>query len=194
MKSGNKKIEYKSKFSLKEFSDMHADLNCKGHFNITLTSNQRFTIDSLGPVLLPWIPMVTCHTCHTSYELPKFRVFIEHLIAHHLVTTKALLAKKQIKFLRLFFDKTQEEFALNIGVATKSDMSKFESEESGRTLDADRQIRLKLYCAKLLKIEEAKLLYDMHEVDDTKIADIPISIFPPEEQASKVMDSFHKVA
>lgn len=178
MKSGNKVTKVKKvSFKLADFDGMHRDRNCHGKFQLTFTTNRRFTIDSLGAVAVPIIPLVTCHECQTSFEPPMFREFIETEIAKHLVTSRGMLSKKQIKFLRLFFDRTQEDFAKSIGVANKHDMSKIESEKSERSLHADGQVRLKLYCARLLQIRDAEQLYAIADVEDRKV-DIPPSIFP----------------
>jgi hypothetical protein len=195
MKSGNTSvIEFRANVNLKDFEKMHGDRNCAGQWQITITIGPtvRFAIDALGPVHVPWIPLATCHTCKTSYELPKFRHFIEHTIARHLVTDKGLLTKRQIRFLRLFFNQTQEEFAPRIGVANKHEMSKIESEESERTLDPDRQVRLRLYCAKLLKIGEPGAIYGVNEIDDSHVVKIPVELFPSEKEAEKVINELEK--
>ena len=178
MKSGNQKLKVKNfSFKLSDFDGMHRDRSCKGKFQLTFTTKKRFTIDALGPIAIPIIPLVTCHECRTSYEPPMFREFIETEIAKFLVTSKGMLSKKQIKFLRLFLDRTQEDFAKAIGVANKHDMSKIESENSERSLHADGQVRLKLYCARLLQIKDTEQLYAMADVEDSKV-EIPSSIFP----------------
>jgi len=182
MKSGSKVVKLKKQtVNLADFDGMHRDRNCRGKFQLTFTTKKRFTIDTLGAVAIPVIPLVTCHECHTSYEPPMFREFIETEIAKHLVTSRGMLSKKQIKFLRLFFDRTQEDFAKSIGVANKHDMSKIESEKSERSLHADGQVRLKLYCARLLQIKDAEQLYAIADVEDAKV-DIPPTIFPLKEE------------
>ena len=106
MKSGNTvEMQFNGQVNLKSFEGMHRDPKCKGEWQLTITTGPsvRFTIDVLGPVQLERVPLATCHTCHTSYELPNFRRPIEKTIAEHLVKSQESLSKRQIKFLRLFF-------------------------------------------------------------------------------------------
>jgi DNA-binding XRE family transcriptional regulator len=182
MKTSGKTQEYRFNFKInvREFDGMHRDEACKGEWKITITSGpaRRFTLDALGPVPVPLIPLVTCHECHTSYEVPKFREFVEEIIARHLVTSKEALTKKQIRFLRLFFNQTQEELASHIGVADRHEMAKMESEKSERTLGADRQVRLKLHCAKLLKLVELNQIFELNDIDDSRSVEISEKLFP----------------
>lgn len=190
MKSGNTiAANFEAHVDFRQFEGMHRDRRCEGQWQLTLTFGPatRFTIDVLGPVQVHWIPLITCHTCKTSYELPKFREFIERLIAEHLVRSRESLSKRQIRFLRLFFDQTQEEFASRIGVADKHEMSKIESEQTERTLGADRQVRLRLYCAKLLQIKDLDAIYAVNEIDDSRVVKITPDLFPSKDEASETI-------
>ena len=164
---------------------MHRDRACEGKWDVTFTLRSKFTLDAIGPIDVPVIPLVTCHECQTSLEVPGFRSFVENIVARHLVESKQSLDKKQIKFLRLFFDLTQDEFAKNIGLADKHEMSKVESASSSRTLDIDKQVRLKLFSAKQLKIKDTEKLYGINDIDDSKATKITASLFPATEAELK---------
>lgn len=193
MKSGNTvEMQFNGQVNLKSFEGMHRDPKCKGEWQLTITTGPsvRFTIDVLGPVQLAWVPLATCHTCHTSYELPNFRRTIEKTIAEHLVKSQESLSKRQIKFLRLFFEQTQEEFAAKIGVADKHEMSKIESEQCDRSLGPDRQVRLRLYCSKLLNIQDVASVYSVNEIDDSRVVKITPDIFPSESEVESTLAKF----
>jgi DNA-binding XRE family transcriptional regulator len=182
MKTSGKTQEYRFKFhiNMRDFDGMHRDEDCKGTWMVTVTSGpaRRFTLDALGPVPVPLIPLVTCHHCKTSYEIPKFRDFVEEIIARHLITSKEALTKKQIRFLRMYFNLTQEQLAHHIGVADRHEMAKMESEKSERNLGADRQVRLKLHGAKLLKIANLSQIFELNNIDDSRSVEINEKLFP----------------
>lgn len=182
MNSGKTNIvKLNIKINFNDFVEAHKDPQCRGQWQCTIITGKTFTLDALGPIPVPLIPLITCHTCGTSFELPKFRSAIEELIAKNLVESNKILSKKQIRFLRLYFDLTQETLANQIGVADRHEMAKIESEKSERTLDTDRQVRLKLFCARLLKIKDAEVLYRINQIDDSEIAKIDKNIFPKTE-------------
>lgn len=181
MKFGNQ-VSFNFRVNSLNYEGMHRDRDCDGKWAVTFTLGSKFTLDSIGPIDVPVIPLVTCHKCQTSYEVSGFRRFIESIVAKHLVESKQSLDKKQIKFLRLYLDLTQEEFAKNIGLADKHEMSKVESPSSSRTLDIDKQVRLKLFGAKMLKIRDAKKLYALNEIDDSVATKITASLFPATEK------------
>lgn len=188
MKSGNTEITFETKIKLKEFVNAHADRNCAGGFQIGFTTNAFYSSSALGPIKLPCIPQVMCHTCGTAYTIPGFEDWIDRIIVDHLVVSKDSLSKKQIKFLRQFFGFTQDELAGKIGLSGgKAELSKMESETSTRHMSSDTQVRLKLHFAKLLKIKDVDSVYIINEIDDTKIAKVESAWFPEENALRKAI-------
>lgn len=146
-------------FLSKDYEDAHLEEGCTGAFEYREIKDGILTLDAIGPVRLPFVPMAVCEKCHAAYEVNGFRAFVEGAIANSLVTSSAKLNKKQIRFLRLFLDMTQGEFAELIGVANRFEISKMESESSERELDADKQKILKIQCMRRLEIKDSEKIY-----------------------------------
>lgn len=177
MKSGNFDFTFKIDIGPEYYRDHHADVACKGKFKLKVVENGFIAIDALGPIQVPAIPMATCSKCGASYIMPKFKQFIEWSIANYLITSKSSLSKKQVRFLRLFLDETQEEFAHHIGVSDRHEMCKIESDSIERGLDSDKQVRLRLHCAKHFGAMDREVILNFNEIDDSKQAQITPAIF-----------------
>ncbi len=186
MKSGKDKNEFAAKVSPKEFERGHAEKNCKGHFKVGFTVNGFYTSSALGPIKLPCIPQVMCHTCHAAYTVPEFEEWVERVLTVHFVLAQESLTKKQIKFLRQHFGFTQEEMSEKVGLAGgKAEFSKMESETAQRMMSSDTQVRMKLLFAKLLKIKDSEQLYKINEMNDSKTVVVDPSWFPNKEELQK---------
>src|SRR5271167_4599966 len=82
--SGNKmKIEVKllGHIDLKEYSDAHKDLDCKGKFKLEVVNNPLLPVGALGPIRVPAVLMAVCKDCETAFLVPGFRESLELMIA-----------------------------------------------------------------------------------------------------------------
>src|ERR1017187_1648812 len=147
-------MNFSSKVDTRSYERAHANRNCKGSFQLGFTIEAFYSSSALGPIKLPCIPQIMCHQCGAAYTVPGFEEWVEEIIVRNLVLSKEGLNKKQVKFLRQYFEYTQETLAEKIGLAGgKSELSKMETESSPRNMSADTQVRMKLHFAKLLKIK-----------------------------------------
>jgi hypothetical protein len=164
--------------NLTSYVDMHFEPECKGLFGLVLKEESVVTLDSIGPVTLPVVPFVCCTTCNASYLAVGFLESIEEIIAKHLVFgSSGFLKKEQIRFLRLYFGKTQEEFAQGCGVSGKNEMSRMESRKYPTdNLSIDRQVRLRLYCASLFGNQQVGV--EVNNIDKENPADFSQADFP----------------
>jgi DNA-binding XRE family transcriptional regulator len=164
--------------NLSSYQEMHLSPECGGAFDVLPKFNDTLTVDAIGPVNVPVIPYVHCAACGATYIASGFREKIEKIIANHLVFgTIGLLKKEQIRFLRLYFGKTQEEFANGCGVSDRHEMSKIESTRfSEIRLSPDKQVRLRFYCAELFGNESVAV--KMNHIDESALADFSQIEFP----------------
>lgn len=182
MKSGNLK---KIKINLKKFEDAHLDSDCNGHFEFGCAINGFYDGTALGPIVVPCLPMVECNKCGAVQYIPEFNEFLDQIIAAKLVSSKGLLNKRQIKFLRQHFGLTQEEFGKLLST-DKYEISKMESLKSTRVMQPEKQIVMKIKFAKLLKIKRAEVLYDIADPTDEEIKIQP-DWFPCEEDVREFL-------
>ena len=129
--------------------------------------------------------MIECNKCGAVQYIPEFTDFLDHIIANNLVTSKGLLNKKQIKFLRQHFDLTQEELGKFLNT-DKYEISKMESLKSTRVMQPEKQVIMKLKFAKLLKIQQAETLYNLAESTDEEIKVKP-DWFPKKSDVEKFL-------
>lgn len=191
MKSGSKlKIEVKSlgKFSIHDYANAHKDWDCMGSFRLRLVHQPVLSIGALGPVKTPAALMVVCKNCEAAYILPEFQETIELAIATQLVLSREMLSKSQIRFLRQYFDLTQEELARKIGLADRHTFSKLESERTSRVMTPETQIIMKLLFAKLLGIKDADKLYSLiEEINDYAVTEINPAELPSEKEVKQLL-------
>ena len=115
---------------------------------------------ALGIIMLPVMPVVACATCQSAYMVPGFEHFVELKIAYKLVVSPNILSPKEIRFLRLCFDITQQDVA-NFIQCERSYYAKCESQKSDtHRLSMDKQKILKFFYAEKLAIREFKKIYD----------------------------------
>lgn len=144
-----------------QYADAHSMSDCNGTFGLTFRKNGVLDSTGLGPIRISAIPMVSCPVCRASYVAPGFEDWIETMIAESLILSPGLLTKPQLRFLRQSFDYTQAELANLIGVADKHEIAKMESPNSVRTMDPDKQLRLKLIYAGRLDLKEVEKLISL---------------------------------
>ena len=192
MKSGKEKERVvKVNFTLRDYENAHSTKNCKGAFTVAITSNFPFPVDNIGPVMLPFVPTIHCMDCGAAFVVPGFRNFIEGQIARQLVCVSAMLNKRQVRFLRLFFDRTQDQVAQAIGLhGGRHYYNKLESLKSEQALDVDKQIRLKTYYARLLGIEDSSIVYAINELSiDSPTAEVDTSSIVRKADAERFLKS-----
>ena len=182
MKSGNLKT---IKINLKKFEDAHLDSDCKGQFEFGCAINGFYDGTALGPIIVPCLPMVECNKCGAVQYIPEFNYFLEQIIADKLVSSRGILSKRQIKFLRQHFDLTQEELG-NLLNTDKHEISKMESLRSTRVMQPEKQIVMKIKFAKLLKIKRAEVLYDIADPTDEEVKIKP-DWFPQEKDVREFL-------
>jgi len=182
MRSGKKNhvLEKKVHIHLKDYANAHKDVGCKGKWKIAFQFNTPFSVDALGFVQVPILPFVACESCKSAYIAPGFEEFLEKRIATQLVLNTGLLNKDQIRFLRLAFDLTQDDLAKTLGFADRHYYAKMEAKKSQQSMSPDKQVRLKLYYAKLLGIQDIDQIYEMVQPDENKNAELS-----PKELVSK---------
>ncbi|MCB9228484.1 MAG: helix-turn-helix transcriptional regulator [Deltaproteobacteria bacterium] len=182
MKSGKKKklIQFKgsTKFNLNDYE--HSESGCKGRFGIEIQQNSVFNFDILGPVRLPLLPLVSCETCKATYELEDYMETTELFVSFLLLQNQKLLTKKQLKFLRVLFDKSQGDIAQLLRV-DRSHYSKMESEKTSVFMQPDQQVRVKIY-----------YLHELEEkigIPKDVFADVVVKINAIDESGMPVVDS-----
>lgn len=145
--------------NLDDYAALHSDSQCTGTFQPLVVPNTHLSMDGLGPVGVPLVPTIHCKICETTFITPGFQDFMEENLARFLITTPALINKRQAKFLRLFFGKTQEYVAKRICNSDRHYYNKLESLNSDHPLDADKQVRIKMLYAELMKIKDSGIFY-----------------------------------
>ena len=179
MRSG-KKIKKKIEVHLKDYQDAHIDHECKGKFKLGFAVGGYYEGTALGPIRVPCLLMVECSKCGAIYHISSFTDIIERIIATNLVISKELLSKKHIKFLRQYFDMTQEDLGKLLKI-DRFEISKMESSKPSRVMSPDKQIVMKIKFAKMLKIKDAESLYEITDYDD-KEAVIKEEWFPTQKE------------
>lgn len=179
MKSGIKKhtIRKTGTLHMEDYKDAHQNQECTGQWGQIFNLNDFYPAGALGPIRVPCVPYIQCEKCKAMFLVPGFQDFIEEVIATTLVLSKGLLDKKQLKFLRQYFDLSQEKLSEHLGVGDRFYMSKLESEGSDLHMPADVQFKLKVIYAKMLGIDSTESIYGLLEQQDkyTKIVaeDLP---------------------
>ncbi|MFK7873616.1 MAG: hypothetical protein AB8C84_10720 [Oligoflexales bacterium] len=144
------KAEYQAKFNLGDYKNAHAHEECKGDFEIYLVEKMPLSLNAIGYIQLPNVPMVSCKSCDAAYLLPRFEDFIDRAVAAKLLISPNVLSPREIKFLRLVTDSKQQEVANYID-CERSHYAKCESEKSAtHRLSVGRQKLLKLFHAQKL--------------------------------------------
>lgn len=168
MRSGTKKhtIRKTSIFRIADYKDAHQNRECDGQWHQIFTVKDFYPAGTLGPIPLPCIPYVQCSKCKATYLAPGFQDFIEEVIATRLVLSNGLLDKKQLRFLRQYFDLSQEKLAEKLGVGDRFYMSKYESKGSTQHMPADVQFKLKVLYAKMLGIDSTDSIYSLLDQQD----------------------------
>lgn len=171
--------------NLIEYDDLHSS-ECKSRkFKDQLIKNSVMNSSTLGPIQMPLIPMLVCSDCGAAFVMPGFEAWVEEMLARGFVAQNGVLSKKQLRFLRQHFELTQEQVATLTGVPDRHEISKMESSTSDRTMDLDKQLRLKLHYAERLHFEDINELF--------KIAtplDKPIEIDPSWISADAIKKQF----
>ena len=170
---------------LEEYSQLHSKRNCGGKFAMILKTDDLLALGDLGIVKVPFVPYVACNKCEAAFIAPEFQPGLEEHIAKQLVVSPNLLTKPQLRFLRVFFGLTQEDVANRIGVTDRHYYQKLESKKSELHMTEYMQLRLKIGYAELLKITDAKVLYELTR----RLADQSLtleSIEMPSEEAIRV--------
>lgn len=149
----------------------HMQDECSGKFEILLAKNFVYTESVLGPIQLDLAPVIVCKKCEAEFLSPKFPEWVDREIAKKLIMSKGNLNKKQIKFLRLDFNFTQEELGKRIGLR-KEQIAKMENSKYSESMSADKQFRLKFHLAKILRVDDLSKLQEKpedKEVDTSKL-------------------------
>jgi DNA-binding transcriptional regulator YiaG len=168
MKSGKgHNIHKLGVFREKDYKDAHQGRDCDGRWVPTFELNEFFPAGALGPIKVSCVPYIKCNKCKATFLAPGFQDFIEEVIASRLVLSKALLDKKQLKFLRQHFDLSQDRLSELLGVGDRFYMSKFESGNSAHQMPADVQFKLKVVYAKMLGIDSTDSIYALLEQLDS---------------------------
>jgi len=175
VKFGRKLRNYNFLATLK---DAHTDRDCKGEFTFNVYRNVPSPIGALGDITLPAVPMYVCPDCEATYIDPSFRERAEKICAIALITSKALLGGNQLKFLRQYFDLSQEDFGGKVGI-DKFTVSRIES--GARQMDPYKQVVLKMKLAKIVGYDDLNELLKIADIDDTRIAEINRTLFPSEK-------------
>jgi len=186
MKSGTKNhmIKKISTFSLEDYKNAHQNPRCTGQWHQIFNINDFYPAGALGPIRVPCIPYIQCEKCKAMFLVPGFQDFIEEVIAMALVLSKGLLDKKQLRFLRQYFDLSQDKLSEHLGVGDRFYMSKLESPSSDLQMSADVQFKLKVVYAKMLGIESTESIYGLLEQQD-KYTKINPKDLPPEQDIRK---------
>lgn len=155
MSTGKKKMnEVAVEISLSDYNKKHhVHADCTGSFKVGIVLDSVYSGSALGPVRISAMPVIFCKECEVEYMPPKFADWLDGAIAINLIKSNKMLSKKQIKFLRLNFDLTQDELGEKLDLS-KSDLAKMESEKFERHMSADKQFRMKFLFAKMLEIEK----------------------------------------
>jgi DNA-binding XRE family transcriptional regulator len=182
-------VQKRVNINLNDYKNAHADLECDGKWGVLVQANAFYTESCLGPIKLPAIAYVQCQKCKATYMAPEFRDLIEETIVRHLVFQQNTLAKKQIKFLRQYFDLTQEDLARKLGIADKHEISKMESENAQtKVMSTDSQIRFKIKCAEWLGVKDIDSIFKINDdVKEDGVVAIKPSWFPDKETVEKVL-------
>ena len=160
MNSGTPREIFEMNFELSDYDTAHAKDGCKGKFDLKIVENAAHNLNALGIIMLPVMPVVACPTCQSAYMVPGFEHFVELKIAYKLVVSPNILSPKEIRFLRLCFDITQQDVA-NFIQCERSYYAKCESQKSDtHRLSMDKQKILKFFYAEKLAIGEFKKIYD----------------------------------
>ncbi|MBF0207431.1 MAG: hypothetical protein HQK53_11135 [Oligoflexia bacterium] len=184
MKSGNR--GYAFALNLNKYENAHQNENCMGKFNLIFSLNGFYDGTALGPIRVGCIPMLECSKCGVAYYLPKFIKILESIIAENLITSKGILNKKQIKFLRQYFDLTQEALGKMLDT-DKYEIAKMESSKYARVMSVEKQIVMKLRFAKLLDIKSAETLYELSEPTDKEVKIVGEWFPKGEEEVKKLL-------
>jgi len=164
-----------------DYVDAHSDPECKGKWGPHFNLNGVCDWSALGPFRLPCLPYIACSKCKSAFLVPGFREWIEFKIATQFIFSKGLLSKKQIKFLRQSFDLSQERLAKSIGITDKHQMSKIESPKfENINMGEDKQIRMKIFFAKLIKTKDTDAVLDIISIGDSKVK-LDTSKFPSKD-------------
>jgi hypothetical protein len=154
---------------------IHSEDECTGKFNLVKVKKVPVVLNSIGPIVLNDVPMLVCSKCESTFFLPEFEDFIAGIVAFKLITSHKLLNKKQIRFLRIHFEKTQAEVARIVLASDATHYSKMENPTfPGVVMSPSRQIFLKIYYAKQLKIfdEHGRSITDTEKLDENHFVEI----------------------
>ncbi|CAM6000260.1 unnamed protein product [Sphagnum balticum] len=127
-----------------------------------LKTDDLLALGDLGIVKVPFVPYVACDKCGAAFIAPEFQPGLEEHIAKQLVVSPNLLTKPQIRFLRVFFGLTQDDIAKQVGATDRHHYQKMESRKSEIHMSELMQLRLKIGYAEMLKITDAKVLYELN--------------------------------
>ena len=161
------------KFGNKDFfQDFHRDENCKGDWVLVEKNNVPYRMDSGILVILNHAPFVKCNKCAATFFAQGYEQWLKQLIAKMLLAQDGLLDKAELRFLRNIVGKTQKEMAGYLGWNV-DEYTKFESENSDRKLNLDRNARIKMIFADLLDIKDPELLRKLAYVNKDKKVELP---------------------
>lgn len=138
-------------FHSKDFENYHIKENCEGTFTPTVVEKAPLSLDAIGYVILPAIPMMVCSKCESAFLFPKFQEFVEKAVATLLVVSSNALTPQSVRFLRLVTDSKQQEIADFIA-CDRSHYAKCESEKTGISLSGSKQKLLKIFYAQKLGV------------------------------------------
>lgn len=162
-----KKNQISIKINLSSYNRTHhLKPKCTGEFSVVLLENYIYTESVLGPIKLELAPAILCKKCGAEYLAPTFPKWLEREISKRIILSRGLLSKKQIKFLRLDFNFTQEELGKSLGLR-KEQVAKMESESYQDHMSPDKQFRLKFHLAKILELKDFTKLHE--EIDESEL-------------------------
>jgi hypothetical protein len=145
-------VHYHDERSLNVELFSHAEDGCKGGIEVFWEESGVVPVDAIGAVKVPFAFFWKCKRCKATFFLPGFRELIEHQVAASLALSFGRLSKRHIRFLRLHFDKTQEEMAAFLGIQGASNYAKFENPNVPNEMGPRVQAMLKLNCLGWLKV------------------------------------------
>ncbi len=163
----NIQVEFNFKVDLDDF--VHHSPDCDGKVGVFTQTNVPYSFDGLGMINVPFMFFVGCEKCKSAHVPEPALHAIERLITGVLITSRKSLSKRQLKFLRLSFDKVQHELAEQLEI-TKATYSKYENEKNPENvLDKKSIFVLKVYYLRLMGKSDAEvgqIIKKIYEIED----------------------------
>lgn len=161
------KVGVNFKINFEDFA--HHSPDCTGSVEIFAQTNVPYSFDGLGMINVPFMFFVGCKKCKSAYVPESTLNTIERLIAGALIASRKSLSKGQLKFLRLSFDKIQQEIADELDM-TRATYSKYENEKNPENvLDKKSIFILKVYYLRQMgktNAEVGKIINKIYDYED----------------------------